>query len=170
MIEIGENTVLAGEAVKFGERVVIGPNCSIGQAGFGYEELEDGSWRRKPHPYGVVIGDDVEIGANTTIARGRHRDTVIGAGTKIDDHVFIAHNVHIGRNCLIIANAGIAGTVEIGEGVIVGLGVQIRDHVKVGARALLGAGAVVVSDVPASAVMVGNPAKVLRSRLPDDLK
>ncbi len=163
--------VYIGPDVVMGPDCVIAPNASIGGPGFGYERLPDtdGSWTYKDHPFGVRIGDHVHVGSNTTIHRGRWRHTEIGPGTKIDANVFIAHNVVIGRDCLVIAGAHIGGSCEIGDRAIIGIGATLSDHVKVGWGALVGAGAVVVKDVPEGAVVVGNPAKYLRDRRVDDL-
>lgn len=149
------------EDVQVGDNCVIGPGACIGQRGFGYKRLH-GEWVYREHPFSVVIEDDVNIGANTCINRGRHRHTLIGRGTKIDDLVFIAHNVLIGKRCLIIAKAMIAGSCEIGDDVIIGPGACLRDHVKVGAGAFIGVGAVVIKDVPAGQVWAGNPARYIR--------
>lgn len=158
------STAWIGPGVSIGKRCKIGPGVVIGSEGFGYEQDEHEHWRRRPHPYGVVIGDDVEIGANTVIDRGRWRDTAIGHGTKIDALCFVAHNVHIGENCLVIANTMIAGSCEIGDNCWIGPSAQITDHVKVGDGARVGLGSVVLRDVPSGEIWVGNPARKLRKR------
>jgi UDP-3-O-[3-hydroxymyristoyl] glucosamine N-acyltransferase len=146
-------------------RIDIG--CQIGSDGFGYEWSDEG-WRYRPHPFGVAIGDNVDIGANTVIHAGRWRDTTIGQGTKIDALVFIAHNVVIGRDCLIVANAMIAGSVHIGDEVIIGGSASIRPGVTVGDRAIIGMGAAVVTDVPPDEVWAGTPARYMRDRHPGE--
>ena len=116
-----------------GDRVIIHPGARIGQDGFGY--LPSPTRAQKiPQVRRVIIQDDVEIGANTTIDRGAIRDTVIGEGTKIDNLVQIAHNVAIGRHCLIAAQTGISGSSQVGDYVMMGGQVGIADHVTVGCR------------------------------------
>lgn len=156
------------EGVVFGENVQIAPGVVLGSEGFGYELADDGEWEWREHPFGVVVGDNVTIGANTVVDRGRWRDTQIGAGTKIDAHVFIAHNVTIGKRCLLVAHAKFGGSSMISDDVIVGLGATICPHVGVGHRAIIGAGAVVTKTVPAGEVWAGVPAKYMRLRLPDE--
>jgi len=107
----------------------------------------------------VVIGDDVEIGANTTIDRGTLADTVIGEGTKIDNLVQIAHNVVIGRHCIIVAQSGIAGSAELGDYVVMGAKSGVIGHVKVGRGAQIAGMAHVKDDVPPGAKMGGTPAR-----------
>jgi UDP-3-O-[3-hydroxymyristoyl] glucosamine N-acyltransferase len=107
----------------------------------------------------VIIQDDVEIGANSTIDRGAIRDTVIGEGTKIDNMVHIAHNVSIGRHCLLAGQVGISGSTTVEDGVIMGGQVGVADHLTVGAGAMLGAKAGVMSNVPPGARWAGYPAR-----------
>jgi len=153
-----------GPHVEIGEHCVIGPNSAIGQPGFGYTEQNDGSWNYREHTGGVVLEDNVHVGACSCIDQGRHRETRIGRGSRVDNHCHISHNAHIGEDCLIIAHAMIAGSCDIGDGAIISPGAQIRDHVTVGRGAMVGLGAVVVKDVPEAEVWVGVPAKFLRAR------
>ena len=146
----------------------IGAGVRLGVPGFGYDLQADGSWLKKEEHYGVILGEDVEIGANTVIARGSYRDTFVGRGTKIDACVFIAHNCLIGEDCLIVAEAEISGSVVVGNGTIIGPGATIKEHVNIGSFCLIGAGAVVLKDVPAGQVWVGNPARYLRERRPGE--
>jgi len=154
--------------------VTVGEHCRIHRTvqldvdGFGYQLRPDGTWETKPQRYGVRISEDVHIGAGTVIARGSYRNTRIRRGTRIDAKVFIAHNVRIGEDCLIVAGAILCGSVELGDRVIVGPGAIVKEHVTVADDALIGAGAVVLKDVPQNAVMVGNPAKYLRDRKPQE--
>jgi UDP-3-O-[3-hydroxymyristoyl] glucosamine N-acyltransferase len=144
-----------------GDRVIVHPGCRIGQDGFGY--LAGAAGHRKIPQIGrVIIQDDVEIGANTTIDRGAMSDTVIGEGTKIDNLVQIAHNVQIGRHCVLASQTGISGSAVIGDNVMTGGQVGIADHVTIGAGAALGAKAGVMHDAPAGARWVGAPAKPVK--------
>jgi UDP-3-O-[3-hydroxymyristoyl] glucosamine N-acyltransferase len=144
-----------------GDRVIIHAGARIGQDGFGYLPGPQGH-QKIPQTRRVIIQDDVEIGANSTIDRGSTRDTVIGEGTKIDNLVQIAHNVMIGRHCMIAGQVGISGSARVGDFAMMGGKVGIADHVTVGAAAMLGAQAGVMSDVPAGARWVGSPAQPMR--------
>lgn len=136
---------------------------SVGEIGFGYE-WDDERWRRRAHPFGVQIGEHVDIGVGSVLHCGRWRDTVIGDGTKIDSLVFVAHNVVTGKHCLLVAGCHLGGSVTLGDHVIIGLGANVCPHVTVGDRAIIGAGAVVTKDVPAGQVWCGNPARYMRDR------
>jgi UDP-3-O-[3-hydroxymyristoyl] glucosamine N-acyltransferase len=131
-------TVYAG--ARIGNRVIIHAGAVIGSDGFGYVFAE-GRHHKFPQVGKVVIEDDVEIGANTTIDRGSLGTTWIGEGAKIDNLVQIAHNVRIGRHTVIAAQTGISGSVEVGDYVVMGGQVGIGDHVRIGSRAVLGGGA-----------------------------
>ena len=162
-VEIGNNaTVLARTVI--GQRCVIGSNTVLGSIGFGFEKDEDDDWIRIPHIGNLIIGEDVEIGSSTVIARGTISSTRIGRNCKVDDNVFIAHNVQVGENTVIIANSEISGSVKIGHGVWIAPGVTIIEGVKIGNDSLIGIGSVVIKDVPPGVVAVGNPARILRER------
>jgi len=133
----------------------------IGAEGFGFERDSRGQLHRFPHLGLVRIGDDVEVGARTCIDRGALGDTSIGPGTKIDDAVYIAHNVHIGRDCLIMAQTALCGSCVIGDRVEISPGAVVRDKVRIGDGARIGLGAVVVKDVVESTTVVGVPARPL---------
>lgn len=146
-------------ASLIGNRVTIHGGARLGQDGFGFHPGASGL-EKIPQIGRVVIQDDVEIGANTTIDRGALDDTVVGEGTKIDNLVQIGHNVRIGRHCAIAAQAGISGSVTIGDGVMLGGRVGIADHVSIGAGAQVAAGSGLMHDVPAGERWAGFPAKV----------
>ncbi len=141
-----------------GDRVVIHTGVRLGQAGFGYVPQMNGAVH-VPQIGRVIIQNDVEIGANTTIDRGSTRDTTIGEGTKIDNLVQIGHNVRIGRHCFIIAQVGIAGSARIDDYAILLGQVGIADNAHIGAGARLGAKSGVMAKVPAGKDYMGYPAK-----------
>ena len=147
-----------------GARVAVHAGARIGSDGFGYV-FRNGVHDKIPHVGRCIIEDDVEIGANTTIDRGSIDDTVIGAGTKIDNLVHIAHNVRVGRLCLIMAQAGIAGSARIGDGVVIAGQAGLSGHVTIGDRARLAAQAGVFGDVPAGETWSGYPARPHRLSL-----
>ena len=140
----------------------IGTGSVIGGDGFGYAREADGTLVKIPHRGNVIIEENVSIGANTCIDRAAVGSTVIGAGTKIDNLVHIAHGVKIGKNCLIIAGAVIGGSVEIGENSYIGIGAMIKNKIRIGKNCVIGMGSVVVKDVPDGVTVVGNPAKELK--------
>ncbi|MBP0440936.1 UDP-3-O-(3-hydroxymyristoyl)glucosamine N-acyltransferase [Tianweitania sediminis] len=141
-----------------GNNVIIHAGVRIGQDGFGYVPGPRGP-EKVPQIGRVVIQDHVEIGANTTIDRGAMDDTVIGEHTKIDNLVQIAHNVKIGRGCIIAGMCGLSGSVVIGDGVMMGGRVGLADHLKIGSGARLAAGSGFMNDVPAGEVWGGYPAQ-----------
>ena len=161
-VSIGANTVLANCTIAAGVR--IGCNCTIGLPGFGYAKDAAGAYWRFPHLGGVRIEGNVEIGSNTCIDRGSLGDTVIGEGCKIDNLVHVAHNVVLGKNTVVIANAMLGGSVNIGADVWVAPSVTIMNQATIGAGATLGLGAVVLKDVAAHQVIVGNPGQVLAKK------
>jgi len=153
---IGPNVAITHALI--GDRVIVHPGCAIGQDGFGFARGAKGA-NKVPQVGRVIIQDDVEIGANTTIDRGAIRDTVIGEGTKIDNLVQIAHNVSIGRHCLLAAQVGISGSTTVEDGVIMGGKSGATDHVTIGAGAMIAAGAGIMHDVPPGERWGGAPAK-----------
>ncbi|SLN54093.1 UDP-3-O-(3-hydroxymyristoyl)glucosamine N-acyltransferase [Oceanibacterium hippocampi] len=144
-----------------GDRVTIHPGARIGQDGFGFAPDPAGHVR-VPQIGRVVISDDVEIGANSTIDRGAGPDTVIGAGTWIDNLVQIGHNVRVGRGCILVAQSGVSGSTVLGDFVAAGGQVGFAGHLKIGAGAQLAAKAGVMSDVPAGETYCGAPAQPIR--------
>ena len=144
-----------------GNRVIIHPGAKIGQDGFGFVAGPKG--HLKVGQLGnVIIGDDVEIGANSTIDRGSVRNTTVGAGTKIDNSVHLAHNVHIGRNCIIAAQTGIAGSTTVEDSVAIGGHAAIAPHLIIGAGSQIAAASGVMHDVPARERWAGIPARPAR--------
>ena len=166
---IGDDTALYPNVViypevQIGKRCILHAGCVVGADGFGYVPVA-GRARKVPHVGTVQIGDDVEIGANACIDRAKTGATVIGAGTKIDNLVHIAHNVRIGQGCLIIAQVGIAGSVEVGNGVVLAGQAGIKDHVRIGDGARVGAQGGVIGDVAAGETVSGYPARPHREKM-----
>ena len=156
---IGAGTTLA--ATLIGDRVIIHPGCKIGQDGFGFVMGAKGHLK-VPQVGRVIIQDDVEIGAGTTIDRGAIRDTVIGEGTKIDNLVQIGHNVSIGRHCVLVAQTGIAGSSTLEDFVVLGARVGLNTNVTIGEGAQIAATSNVHGDVPPGARWGGTPAKPVK--------
>ncbi len=163
------------EKTEIGKNVIIHSGTVIGSDGFGYETVE-GEHIKIPHTGTVLIEDDVEIGSNVCIDRGRFQKTRIGHGTKIDNLVQIAHNVVVGSNCLIVSQSGISGSTELGKNVVVAGQVGIVGHVQIGNDVVIGAGSGVTKSIPDQTVVLGSPAKpiqeqkkiyVLTGRLPE---
>lgn len=144
-----------------GARAMIHPGVRIGQDGFGFVPTSSGLLK-VPQLGRVVIHDEVEIGANTAIDRGALADTVIGAGTKIDNLVQIGHNVVIGRNCIIVSQVGISGSCRLGDGVVLGGQVGLADHLDIGDGAQAAAQSGLMRDVGRGEVVMGYPAKPVR--------
>src|SRR6185312_4628359 len=140
-----------------GSRVRLYPGVRIGQDGFGFSPDPDG-FVKVPQLGRVIIGDDVEIGANSTVDRGAGTDTVIGAGTMIDNLVQIGHNVQTGRNCILVAQSGVSGSTRLGDFVMIGGQAGLVGHLKIGAGARIGAKAGVPNDVGAGETVLGSPA------------
>src|SRR4051812_8100076 len=151
-VRIGRDcNVGARTAIQFsliGNNVLIHPGCSIGQDGYGFIFFGPDGHQKVPQTGRVLIQNNVEIGAGTTIDRGSLRDTVIGEGTKIDNQVQIGHNVTIGRHCLLAAQIGLAGSLTLGDNVALGAKVGINNHVKIGDGAQVTAMSGVKDDVP----------------------
>ena len=160
--QIGDKTTLFPnvtiyENCQVGNRCIIHSSAVIGSYGFGYDSTS-GKHILSVQFGNVILGDDVDIGANTTIDRGTYDSTFIGEGTKIDNLVQIGHNCSIGRHNLICAHTGVAGSTITGDYVVMAGRVGVRDHLKIGDGAVIGAMAGVMLDVPAGARIVGIPA------------
>jgi len=149
---------------EIGPRVRVHAGARLGSDGFGYV-YRDGAHVKIPHVGRCLIESDVEIGANTTIDRGSIDDTVIGAGTKIDNLVMVAHNVRIGRLCLLMAQVGIAGSVRVEDGCILAGQVGVSGHLTIGRGARLAAQAGVFGSIPAGETWSGYPARPHREAL-----
>jgi UDP-3-O-[3-hydroxymyristoyl] glucosamine N-acyltransferase len=161
--EIGEGcliypNVTVREEIKIGNRVIVHSGAVIGSDGFGF--AKDGDvYRKIPQIGGVVIHDDVEVGANVTIDRAATGTTVVGKGTKIDNLVQIAHNVVIGENCILVAQVGIGGSTEVGRGVSMAGQAGVVGHVTIGDGAVVAAQAGVINSVPPQTMVSGYPAR-----------
>jgi UDP-3-O-[3-hydroxymyristoyl] glucosamine N-acyltransferase len=150
------------QCALIGNNVLIHPGCSIGQDGYGFVFFGPEGHLKVPQTGRVLIQNDVEIGAGTTIDRGSLRDTVIGEGTKIDNQVQIGHNVTIGRHCLLAAQIGLAGSLTIGDHVALGAKVGINNHLHIGDGAQVTAMSAVKDDIPPGGRWGGHFAKPTR--------
>ena len=155
------SNVTIRERCILGDRVILQPGAVIGSCGFGYE-LQEGRHQKIPQTGIVEIGDDVEIGANTTIDRARFGRTVVGEGTKIDNLVQIAHNVQIASHTIICAQVGISGSTRIGSYVTLAGQVGLAGHLEIGDKAVLGAQSGVSKNVSPGSMLIGAPAKPVK--------
>ena len=160
-VVVGDDTVLGAGATLshclIGARVNIHPGVRIGQRGFGFD-MSDFPFRDVPQLGRVIVEDDVEIGANTTVDRGAGPDTVIGAGSKLDNLVQIGHNVRLGRGCVAVAQAGIAGSTVVEDFVAIGGQAGVNGHIRIGQGAQIAAQAGVTRDVQPGERLAGSPA------------
>ena len=168
-VEIGDDcelyeSVTCYPGTSLGDRVRVHAGVRLGSDGFGYV-YRNNAHEKIPHVGRCIVEHDVEIGANSTVDRGSIDDTVIGAGTKIDNLVQVGHNVRIGRLCLVMSQVGIAGSVHVGDGAILAGQVGISGHHRIGAGARLAAQAGVFGDVPAGETWSGYPARPHRDAL-----
>lgn len=167
---VGHHTVVWPGAVvrercHIGTHCIIHPNATIGADGFGFRPCSERGLVKIPQIGNVVIGNHVEIGANSSVDRGKFSSTVLGDGCKIDNLVQIGHNSQLGKFCIMAGNSGLAGSVTLGNGVIIGGSASIKDHVTIGDRAMVGAGSGVAADVPAGQTVLGYPAVEARDAL-----
>lgn len=154
------------ERCEIGHQCIFHANVSIGADGFGYRPSDDGRGLVKIPQIGtVVIGNDVEIGANSCVDRGKFSATIIGDNCKIDNQVQIAHNCIMGRSCIMAGHSGLAGSVTLGDGVIIGGSASIKDHTTLHSGVVVGAGSGVVGDVKAGKSVLGYPAQDSRDML-----
>mgnify|MGYP005994197375 CR=1 FL=1 len=187
-VSIGEDAVIhsgvrIGAAARLGARIFIQPGAVIGADGFSFvtqeksavEETRESlgasveakgqSWMRIASIGGVVIGDDVEIGANVTIDQGTIRATQIGSGSKLDNQVHIGHNVIVGAHCLLCGQVGIAGSTVLGDYCVMGGQAGAADNITIGSGAIIGAGSGVLSNVPKGKAMMGYPAVAMQNHI-----
>ncbi len=167
---VGKNTIIwSGTVIR--ERTIIGtdcifhPNATIGADGFGFRPDPNRGLVKIPQIGNVVIGNFVEIGANSCVDRGKFSSTILGDGCKIDNLVQIGHNSKLGKFCIMAGNSGLAGSVTLGNGVIIGGSASIKDHTTIGDGAIVGAGSGVTGDIEAGKVMLGYPAVEARDAL-----
>lgn len=164
-VKIGRNTVIGADVTishaLIGDNVIIHSGVRIGQDGFGFA-MGPAGHLKVPQIGRVIIQDDVEIGANSTVDRGAMADTVIGAGTKIDNLVQIAHNVQIGRCCVIVSQVGISGSSVLEDFVVIGGKTGVSGHIKIGMGAQIAGASNVKDNVPSGAVWCGTPAQPIK--------
>jgi UDP-3-O-[3-hydroxymyristoyl] glucosamine N-acyltransferase len=167
---IANNTIIwSGTVIRerchIGHNCIIHPNATIGADGFGFRPCPEKGLVKIPQIGNVIIGNDVEIGANTCVDRGKFSSTILGDGCKIDNLVQIGHNSKLGRFCIMAGNSGLAGSVTLGDGVIIGGSASIKDHTTIGSGAIVGAGSGVTGDIAAGKTMLGYPAVEARDAL-----
>jgi UDP-3-O-[3-hydroxymyristoyl] glucosamine N-acyltransferase len=167
---IGKNTVIWPGAVvrercHIGNDCIIHPNATIGADGFGFRPCPQRGLAKIHHVGNVVIGNNVEIGANSSVDRGKFSSTILGDGCKIDNLVQIGHNSKLGKFCIMAGNSGLAGSVTLGDGVMIGGSASIKDHLTIGDGAIVGAGSGVAADVEAGKTVLGYPACDARDAL-----
>lgn len=165
--EIGANTTIMPntvihDGVIIGANVLIQAGVVLGTDGLGCTREADGSLIKFPHLGGLIIEDNVEIGANTTVAKGAFGNTIIGRGSKINALCYIGHNCHIGANVLIAGGTNLNGSVKIGKNSVIYSNCVVREQTRIGERVIIGMGSVVTKKVPDDEIWVGNPARLLR--------
>lgn len=165
-VEIGDGCRLHAHAsvshAILGRCVVLHPGARIGQEGFGFAPTPDGRFETMPQLGRVLLGDFVEVGANSCVDRGSQGDTVIGPGTRLDNLVQIGHNVQTGRGCVIVGQAGIAGSTTLGDFVTLAAQAGVAGHLTIGSQARIGGQAGVMNDVPPKVDVIGSPSMPVR--------
>ena len=164
-VRIGDGSWICANAVirhgaVIGENVLVREGAVIGSEGFTMAPSEDGRPFRLHCLAGIELADNVEIGANTTIARGQSRNTLVGAWTKVDDQAYFAHDVVLGEQVTITSGVTLGGFVEIGDGAYLGMNCTVKHLLTIGAKTTIGMGSVVTRDLPEGVVAFGSPAKV----------
>ncbi|WP_396194205.1 UDP-3-O-(3-hydroxymyristoyl)glucosamine N-acyltransferase [Flavobacterium sp.] len=167
---IGQNTIIwSGTVIRerchVGSHCILHPNCTIGADGFGFRPCLERGLVKIPQIGNVILGNGVEIGANSCVDRGKFSSTVLGDGCKIDNLVQIGHNSKLGKFCIMAGNSGLAGSVTLGNGVIIGGSASIKDHTTIGDGAIIGAGSGVAADIEAGKTVLGYPAVDARDAL-----
>lgn len=164
-VEIGDYCCIGSHVslshALLGNRVVLYPGCRIGQDGFGFAISESG-FITVPQVGRVILKNDVEVGANSTIDRGSIRDTIIGEGSRLDNLVQIGHNVQMGRCCIVVSQAGISGSTQLGDFVTIAAQAGLIGHIHIGDHARIGAQCGVMSDVESKSDVIGSPAMPFR--------
>lgn len=171
---IGDNTFIYDNVsivqdCKIGNNCIIRSGAVVGSDGFAFERLESGELIRFPHRREVILGNNVEICANTSVCRGSLSDTVIADGTKIDALVHVGHNAQIGKNCVLTAASIIGGSARIGDSSWMGLNCIIKQKVRIGNNVVVAAQACVVHDVSDRDVVAGVPARSIKDKVTTDL-
>ena len=170
---VGNNSIIY-DRVSLVQNCIIGSNCviqsgaSLGSDGFAFERYEDGKLEKFPHTGNVRLGNNVEIYANCSIARGSLSDTSIGDGTKLDALVHIAHNVIVGKNCELTAGTIIGGSTSVGDTSWTGLNSTLKNGIKVGRSVIVASGASVIHDVPDGDIVAGVPARSIKHKVNTD--
>ena len=166
---IGDNSIIHSN-VSIYQNSVIGKNVSIdsgaviGADGFGFERNPSKKLEKFPHLGQVIIHDNVEIGANVCVDKGALENTIIGEGTKIDNLVHIAHNVKIGKNCVIVAQSLVAGSCILEDNSYIAMSATLREKIRIGENAFVGMGSVVTKDVKKNSTVFGVPAKIYKTK------
>lgn len=166
---VGEGSAIHAQATLYpgvvvGRRCIVHSGARLGKEGFGFV-WHEGGHRRVPQVGGCVLEDEAEVGCNSTVDRGSIGDTVVGAGTKIDNLVHLGHNVHTGRHVILIAQVGVSGSTTIGDGAVLAGQVGVGGHLEIGAGARVGGQAGVTADIPAGATYSGYPARPHREAM-----